>query len=405
MKSGFIDKLIDRLDKVDPSEVQRYVLKIVQEKGFLENVFDVLQEGIIVSGLHGTIHYINRTACEFFGLDRDDTIGKKVSEQFPGIKWEDSVDSGRVVNRDLEVFYPEHRFLNFYIAPLTESGGKNQPELDETGGYVLILRDRTETRQLQQEEIESERISALTMLAAGVAHEIGNPLNSLTIHLQLIQKKLTQKADPELVAELSGPLEVAQSEIKRLDSIVKQFLSAIRPSDPQWESSDLNEILREAVNFLGPEIQDRRINIILQLHPNLPKLRLDPRQFTQVFYNLIRNSAQAIGSDGELIISTDTNDETVVLSFADNGAGVPADKVGKVFDPYFTTKKTGSGLGLLVVHRIVREHGGEIEFESKAGEGTKVSIYLPRIEKRMRFLPQKSEASFIDVDVDVDGTN
>ncbi len=403
MKSGFIDKFIERLDKVEPKEVQRYVLKIVQEKGFLENVFDVLREGIVVAGLHGTIHYINRTACEFFGLNRDNTIGEKITEQFPGIEWEDTVDSRRVVNRDLEVFYPEHRFLNFYIAPLT--GDENHDQADtEPDGYVLIMRDTTQTRQLQQEEIETERINALTMLAAGVAHEIGNPLNSLTIHLQLIERKLKKKVDPELAVELSGPLEVAQSEIKRLDSIVRQFLSAIRPSEPQWESCDINEVLREAVNFLGPEVRDRRIKTTLQLRSDLPKLRLDPHQFKQVFYNLIRNSAQAIGSDGELTISTDADDYNVILSFADNGAGMPADKVGKVFDPYFTTKKTGSGLGLLVVHRIVREHGGEIEFESTKGEGTKVTIYLPRIEKRLRFLPQKSEASIIDVDVDIDET-
>jgi len=400
MKSGFIDKLIERLDKVDPEEVQRYVLKIVQEKGFLENVFNVLREGIIVAGLHGTIHYINRTVCDLFGLDRNDTIGRKVTELFPGFKWEDMVHSGRVINRELELYYPEHRFLNFYIAPLNESKSGSANESDP-GGYVVILRDTTQTRQIQQEEIETERINALTMLAAGVAHEIGNPLNSLTIHLQLIERSLKKKADPELAAELSEPMKVARGEIKRLDSIVRQFLSAIRPSEPQWESCDLNLLAREAVSFLGPELQDRRITVILKLRDDLPQIRLDPHQFKQVFYNLIRNASQAIGSDGELILRTEADDENVIISFSDDGMGVPAEKVGKVFDPYFTTKKTGSGLGLLVVHRIVREHGGEIEFESEKGEGTKVTIRVPRFEKRLRFLPQKSDAGIIEVDAAV----
>ncbi len=394
MKSGFIDKLIERLDKVDPEEVQRYVLKVVQEKGFLENVFDVLREGIIVAGAHGSIHYINRTACEFFGLERGETLGRTVTDQFPGLEWEDLVRSDRVTNRDLEVFYPEHRFLNFYISPLTDEDDEDLP-----GGYVLILRDTTQSRQVHQEELESERIAALTMLAAGVAHEIGNPLNSLTIHLQLIERKLKKKADPELVAELSGPLEIAQSEIKRLDFIVEKFLSAIRPTQPQLENCDINELLREAIQFIGPEVQDRRIDLTLHLNPQLPQLRLDPDQFKQVFYNLIRNAAQAIGSDGEIAVRTEADDFNVMLSFSDNGGGIPGDQVGRVFDPYFTTKKAGSGLGLLIVHRIVREHGGELEFESKEGKGTDVTIYLPRIEKRMRFLPPQSETTnVIDVD-------
>jgi len=396
MKSGFIDKLIDRLDKVDPEEIQRIVLKAVEEKGFLERVFDVLREGIIVTGVRGTIHSVNQAACDFFGFTKQDLLGAAVYEQFPGIAWDELVQAGGVVNRDLEIFYPEHRYLSFYIAPL--DGMEVEADEPGPGGYVLIMRDTTRNREVHQREIESERINALTMLAAGVAHEIGNPLNSLHIHLQLLERKLKKKAEPELAAELGESLSIAREEIKRLDFIVDKFLHAVRPTQPRFEPADLNQVLEESVAFLAPEIRDRNIVTTLRLDPSVPVINLDRDQVKQSFYNLIRNAAQAIGSDGELIVTTGADDESIWVRFSDDGPGIPAEKVGKVFDPYFTTKKTGSGLGLLIVHRIVREHGGRVDIQSEEGRGTRVTLFFPRVEKRIRFLPPASQAGVIDVD-------
>lgn len=398
MKSGFLDKLIENLDRVDPEEVQRYVLKAVQEKGFLENVLDTLQEGIVVVGVQGTVHYVNRAALDFFGFTRQELIGQRLSDQFPGIVWDDIARGNRAVNRDIEVFYPEHRFLNFYFSPLDQLPDDESNDM-EPGGYVLILRDDTQTRQVQQEEVESQRIAALTMLAASVAHEIGNPLNSLNIHLQLLERKVKKKADPELADELLESLEITRSEIKRLNFIVEKFLGAVRPTKPQLETININELVDEAVTFLAPEVKDRNITITLQLVPDLPKLAVDPDQLKQVFYNLIRNGAQAIGSDGNLIISSHFDDYNISIRFDDDGQGISSQKVGKVFNPYFTTKKTGSGLGLMVVHRIIREHGGQVEFESLENEGTTVKIVLPRSENQIRFLPEEGGSTdVIDVD-------
>lgn len=405
MKSGFIDKLIGRLDRLDPQEIQSAVLRVVQEKGFLEKVFDALREGVIVTGAGGTIHYLNRAASELFGIDRNESIGQSITARIRGLDWESLTRSGRVVSRDLEIFYPEHRYVNFYVAPLEEIDGAAADE-EGFGAYVLLLRDITETRQLHREEIESERMNILTMLAAGVAHEIGNPLNSLHIHLQVVERKLRRKADPALARELGDSLQVARDEIKRLDAIVQKFLSAVRPTTPQFQLADLNQLVRESVEFLGPEIADRGIEVRLQLHAALPRLRLDRDQIKQAFYNLIRNASQAIGSAGILTIRTDCDDEKVRVSFADSGQGISAEQLGRVFEPYFTTKKSGSGLGLLIVHRIVREHGGEIEFESEEGDGTTVTIYLPRHEKRMRFLPsadRERDGQVIDVEADMVG--
>ncbi len=396
MNPGIIDKLIDRLDKLEPEEIQRIVLKIVQEKGFLEKVFEVLREGIIVTGARDSIHYINQAACDFFGLDPKKAIRGKVSDLFPGIEWSEVTGTGGSVNRDLVVRYPELRYLNFYIAPLA-SQDAGLPDNELLVGYVIILRDNTRNRERQMKEIESEKIEAVKSLAAGVAHEIGNPLNSLNIHLQVVERKVKKQVDPAVATDLLESLEIARNEIKRLDFIVEKFLNAVRPSRPNPQTIDLNDLIKDALNFIGPEVADRRIAVTLELGEELPLLHVDQDQMKQVFYNLIRNSCQAMGTSGELTIRTGHTDENVFITFADNGPGIPADQVSRVFEPYYTTKKTGSGLGLLIVHRIVHDHGGEVEFKSREGTGTEVTVFLPRAEKLRRFLPARSEPQVIDV--------
>lgn len=400
MKTAILDRLIDRLDKLEPEEIQSLALKAVQEKGFLERVFDVLRDGIVVAGVRGRVHYINQAACEFFGLDRRKTAGESVSDLFPGIEWREVVESGDAVSRDMVVRYPELRFLNFYIAPLANQDDGGISDRDSLG-FVVILRDHTRSRERQLQEIESEKIQAVQSLAAGVAHEIGNPLNSLNIHLQVLERKIRKKADPELAAELLEPLEITRGEIKRLDFIVEKFLSAVRPTKPNLETADLNELLKEALNFIGAEVADRRVAITVELDEEIPLIRIDRDQLKQVVYNIVRNAAQAIGSDGEIIVRTGHDDENVFAIFADDGPGIPADQVSRVFEPYYTTKKTGSGLGLMIVHRIVHEHGGEVKFRSREGTGTEVTVFLPRLDKHVRFLPSHEEEDTPVIDVDV----
>ncbi|MFT5469199.1 MAG: two-component system, sporulation sensor kinase E [Verrucomicrobiales bacterium] len=380
MKAGFLEKLIEKVDRVEPGEVQGYLVRLMQEKGFLERVFDALQEGVIVTDNDGEISYINRSACGIFGIEEKEAIGVQIGKQIPGLDWESLVKEHKVVSRDLEVFYPQNRFLNFYLAPIDE-----KEVSADVLGYVMIIRDISEHRRQEEEKIESETLNALTMLAAGVAHEIGNPLNSLNIHLQLAERKL-RKAPPEVQKELGEIIEISRSEIKRLDFIVGHFLKAIRPTKPLLEPRDLNKLLQESLRFLEPEIKDRNIEVRLELANDLPKLRLDEDQAKQAFYNLVRNANQAMGNGGLLRICTEADDYSVIVRFIDNGVGISAEDMANVFQPYYTTKRTGSGLGLLIVRRIVRDHGGEIELESTTGTGTSVTCYFPRAERRLRLL-------------------
>ena len=297
MKTGFIDKLISRLGRVRPEEAKMHLLRVVKEKGFLETIFNAIQEGIIVTGPHGRIVYLNDSACSFFGLSDADSLGRPLAEQIRGLDWPSLSGAEDLVSRDMEVFYPAHRFLNFYVVPLRLEAA----DADDNGkvGYAMIVRDITESRRSTQETIESERFNALTMLAAGVAHEIGNPLNSLTIHLQLMERKL-RKLPPDARDGLAESVRVAQDEIRRLDFIVTQFLRAIRPAALQMQPADVNAVLAESVSFLNAEIADRDILVELDTARNLPELELDRDQMKQAFYNVIRNSFQAMKSGGIL---------------------------------------------------------------------------------------------------------
>jgi len=247
------------------------------------------------------------------------------------------------------------------------------------------LRDITETRRSEQQTIESERLNALTLLAAGVAHEIGNPLNSLNIHLQLIERE-ARKLDGANRTELYESVEVARAEINRLDSIISQFLRAIRPTRPQLRPENVNSIVEEAVRFFAPEIKDRDIVVEQELRSDLPLLELDRDQMKQAFYNVIKNSFEAMKRRGILRIRTDMDESHVTVRFTDTGGGISPDNLSRVFEPYFTTKTSGTGLGLLIVRRIVREHGGELSIESSEGKGLTLTIRLPHIDRRVRML-------------------
>lgn len=393
MKSGFLDKLIGRLGKIGAEDVQHYLLRLAQEKGLIETVFNAIQEGIIVTDAKGRITYVNDAACELFGFEAEQSIGKRLDERVRGLDWDSLSGSEGALSRDMEIFYPANKFINFYIVPLMiERRSDGDMAHAEPVGHAMILRDITESRRTAEKTIESERFNALTLLAAGVAHEIGNPLNSLHIHLQLMQRKV-RELDGEVRDELQESIDIARSEINRLDSIVTQFLKAIRPSKPQLHPENVNAIVEEAVRFFAPEIQDRDIVVEQELHSGLPSLELDRDQIKQAFYNVIKNSFEAMKRRGIMRIRTDMDASHVLVSFTDTGGGMSAESLSRVFDPYYTTKTSGSGLGLLIVRRIIREHGGELAIESNEGKGLTLTIRLPYLDKRVRMLEAGSSES------------
>jgi len=384
VKSAVLKKILSRLDQIEPGEVQALLSRLVREKGFLQKVFEALQEGVLLLETSGNISFINHAGCRFFGTTPEEAQGKSLDEVVRGVDWRALMQSARgTVSRDLEVFYPENRYLNFYLSPIAEEG-----EADL--GHVMLVRDVTRSRAEAEEEIESERLNDLTLLAAGVAHEIGNPLNSLSLHLQLLERKVRDlpvgDQDP-----LLDHLHTSRTEIGRLDTILKQFLQAMRPTMPERRPVELHELLEESLVALSPELESREIRVELDLAHEVPSLDLDPTQIKQAIYNIIRNAYQAVGQpDGEISIKSSATDYEVKLSISDNGSGISPEVMGAMFEPFQTTKANGTGLGMLIVRRILREHGGELEVESEEGAGTTVTLYFPRTDKRVRLIEDRA---------------
>jgi len=377
------------MDRVDPQSLQSVVLKLAREKGFLETLFNTIQEGVIVTDDAGRITYLNAAAGQLLGVDPERAMGEPVSQYLRDLDWQkiwsaDANEWRKVFTHEIEVFYPQQRFLNFYIVPVVEE------ENSVVTGMAIILRDVTEARRRAENTIESEKLSAITLLAAGVAHEIGNPLNSLNIHLQLMERAL-KNLPAEEEGRLSENLRVARREIGRLDQIIKQFLHAIRPTQPDLQPTAVNEVVMDALVVMEHEIVDRDILVERELADGLPRILLDRAQLKQAFYNVIKNALQAMRSGGILRIRTEADESYVTVSFIDSGVGIAPEEIGQLFEPYFTTKESGTGLGLMIVQRIVREHGGTIEIESDKGRGTTFRIKLPIHEKRTRLLEAPRE--------------
>jgi signal transduction histidine kinase len=190
----------------------------------------------------------------------------------------------------------------------------------------------------------------------------------------------------ESVGKLGQYLGVAKGEINRLDYIITQFLQAIRPTPPQLQMASLNEVIQETVVLLQPELDNRGLDVKCRLAHSLPGAPIDPAQIQQVLVNLIKNAMQAMTKGGTLSLQTGEGSDGVWVSIADTGGGIPQEQINRIFEPFYTTKKKGTGLGLMIVQRIVRAHGGRIELESQVGRGTTFRIWLPLHERKPRLL-------------------
>jgi len=387
-KTTSLDRVLGRLDTLDNANLTFLVQRLARERSLFENIFNTLQEGVLVISRGGEIEYANLAANRIFGLSAEELHGQVLWRLVPGLRpsldheFEETSSSSPVLAREIELSYPESRIVRLYMVPFQGEGFGSERR------FAVILSDITQEKQSTEERIENERTSSILLLAAGVAHELGNPLNSLTIHLQLMERRLkklkgVKDRDAEALAE---SIKVCRDEVVRLDGIISHFLEAIRPQPPDLAEINLGEVLAEVLRFQHDELADRGITVEAEVTDFLPVVMADRNQLKQVFFNIIKNAMEAMQPGGFLRIQARSDDDFVYLLFGDTGSGIKQEDLVRLFEPYHTTKTGGHGLGLMIVQRIMRNHGGQVGLESQEGKGTVVTLQFPQKSRRVRML-------------------
>ena len=388
MKNTGLEKILGRIEDLDSVNLGILVQRLARERKMQETVFNTIQDGVIVIDSDGVVQYANDAALGLIGLKGNDIGVTRLWKMVPDLA--KSIDletvtgekkSAPVLSREIELNYPDHRVVRLYMVPIDAQVGH-----DDSGGYVIVLSDVTEERVSMEERLESERIDSIVRLAAGVAHELGNPLNSLTIHLQLIERKLKNLAKQQDATNLAESLQVCQGEVERLDGIITHFLKAIRPQKLELNELDLLGLVEDVLRVQEAELSNRKLEVKVEVNDDLPIILGDRDQIKQAFFNLIKNAMEAMQPSGSLRILARCDDDYVYLQFVDNGSGISEEDLSKVFQAYYTTKEEGHGLGMMIVERIMREHGGHINIESRKEAGTAITLQFPQQHRRTRLL-------------------
>jgi PAS domain S-box-containing protein len=382
----FIERALKILPKLTHEQIEALFVYTADENERLETVIDSLAEGILVCDETHAVVLVNKYGERLLHTGHVDSGIQPVwtlvrDDKMSDFLKETLTNGDRVEDREFDIdINGIQRLVSVSILPLVKD--------KRVTGSLVHIDDITEKRSREAQLRRAENLASLTTLAAGVAHEIKNPLGSISIHIQLIQKLLQNiERIKEHHGQLQDYLAIVNEEIDRLNKIVVDFLFAVRPMNMEFRQQNVNVIVQELTDFVQFELNESEIMLDLQLADDLPFINIDERFIKQALLNLIKNAMAAMSDGGTLSIKTFVVDENVRIVVCDNGAGIPEENLSKIFEPYFTTKDSGSGLGLTLVFKIIREHQGEITVKSKLNEGTCFTISLPVPQKETKLIP------------------
>lgn len=349
----------------------RSTSRMLRDTSALANeVVSSLPVGLMVMGSDGRIAFINQAAEKITGINPDEALGKAPGQIFPleiSTIIDDFPGNKTILEQDLEcTFSGEH------TTSLSVTASRIVNHAGDLVAGILILRDLTEVRKLQEEVRRSEKLAALGGLAAGIAHEIRNPLSSLKGLASFFGNKFPEGSEDREAAT------VMISEVDRLNRVISELLEFARPSELKLKPTDLNQLLEHSVRLVRQDAETKGIEINLTKDESLPKALLDPDRFSQCLLNLYLNAIQAMEAGGRLSVKSISGPGNALrIAVSDTGKGIEKNAIQKIFDPYFTTKPTGTGLGLAIVHKIVEAHKGRIEVGSSPGQETVFTISIP----------------------------
>jgi two-component system, sporulation sensor kinase E len=386
-----VSKAIESLPKLDSGQINNLISILAEEVKdivLLEMVLSSLPFGVIVARPDHYIQFMNipvkrMVPLQQKGLDKLKAWEVILDSDISNFVKESLLEAETVKPRDftLETLNRDIT-LAVGVMPVVKEGSIQ--------GDFIYIEDVTDKRLEEARLRRAESLAAMTTMAASVAHEIKNPLGSISIYLQLMQKSLNTDSE-SCRTDLEDYLSIISEEVERLNSIVVDYLFAVRPMDTHPIPTSINSIIEELITFVQYELMEAGIKVEEYPGKDLPLLNLDEKLIKQALLNIIKNALAAMENGGTLTIRTYEKDNMVHMRIQDTGIGIPADLVSKIFEPYFTTKDNGSGLGLTVVYKVIKEHGGELRVFSKEGEGTTFTILLPIPQTVNKLLVWKGE--------------
>ncbi|MCM8776115.1 MAG: ATP-binding protein [Candidatus Omnitrophica bacterium] len=388
-RASFIEKLLTRLDRLGQQDIKNFLLTLADDDLAYQRILDELTEGIIITDVQGKIQLINRQAELWLGIGfhkggrafiqkslPDESLARFVEENLK--------DPSTKVVRDFRLLFPRESHLRVFFIPIPTS---------KKVQVLLLLVNITEEKNREHDKSMMSKIETMIRLAAGLAHEIGNPLNSLTIHLELLKREI--KSLPASKRQiLSKNLNILNNETARLDKIVRNFLRATRKPPLRFRNENLNDLIEESIAVMQPEFENRGLSIDFKSDPEIPSFLMDRERLHQAFMNLIKNAMEAMTRGGTLRILLSHKGNVASIRFQDNGRGIEEKDLPHIFEPFYTTKAEGSGLGLMMVYDAIAEHGGRIEVSSKLKKETTFTLFLPIRRTELQLTHQKFDLNY-----------
>jgi two-component system sensor histidine kinase HydH len=345
-------------------------------KSLMGNVLQSIPTGVVTLDSRGVVTSLNDAAERLLGLRASAVVGRGIEDGLQTVSdlvaWIQRARQGaqRLQETDLSLTLEDGRRVT-----VRASASELRDESGRADGWVVLLRDITEVSRLEAQLRRADKLAALGTLAAGVAHEVKNPLHALSLNLHLLRE--TVHAPRPSPAERDEYFEILRSEVQRIERIVENFLRFAKPAIPEVKPLDLHALLERVLSLVAFEAADHGVTIETDFTPALGPVAGDEGQLSQVFLNLCINALQAMPDGGSLVVTTRAADGWADVLVRDTGEGIQKDVLPHVFDPYFTTRPRGAGLGLAIAHRIVEGHRGTIDVESEVGMGTTMIVRLP----------------------------
>lgn len=389
----FIKRALKKTDRMTFLQLKDFLSSFEEEYEILAGALDSLSTGIIICDIPGTVILYNKSVLRLFaGAFSDSPSGVSDKPVWEYIKNEEISAFIRKTILNEENAYDKvfcvttgtmSVYLNFSVVPLVLE--------KRIKGSIVTIQNVTDAKTEEIKNRRMESLASLTNLAASVAHEIKNPLASISIYVQLLQKKIAV-SDLADDGSVKKSLNVISDEINRLNKTIVNFLTAVRPIRLSAAPLSVNSVIQGVAEFVGEELKSKKIDLSLELDNTIPLVSGDEERLRQVFLNFIKNAQEAIGAErgGSIVIRTKTKDDAVLIQIQDDGPGIPPDNLTHIFEPYYTTKIDGTGLGLPVAYKIIKEHGGDIQVCSFEGEGVCFSILLPVIRAAKKMLSYDS---------------